>query len=121
MAQRKFFNPNLSIFNFVQNPATSYETLQELIYDPAGAVISAGHASLIGSGQDTLVVMKNTANGAPIWRTVVDLGEGTYNRPWASALGTDGSIYLVTESSLIKFTSNGTESWRRTVIYMSLI
>ena len=107
--------PTWEAWSSSSNPATSYETLQELIYDPAGAVISAGHASLIGSGQDTLVVMKNTANGAPIWRTVVDLGEGTYNRPWASALGTDGSIYLVTESTLIKFTSNGTESWRRNI------
>ena len=107
--------PTWEAWSSASNPATSYETLQEVIYDPAGAVISAGHASLIGSGQDTLVVMKHTSNGAPIWRTVVDLGAGTYNRPWASALGTDGSIYLVTETTLIKFTSNGTESWRRNI------
>ncbi len=94
---------------------SGYATLQEVIYDPAGAVISAGHASSLTNSQDTLVVIKQDTNGNRIWKTVTDLGAGTYNRPWASVLGTDGSIYIVTESTLIKFTSSGIESWRRNI------
>ena len=94
---------------------SGYATLQEVMYDPAGAVISAGHASSLSNSQDSLVVIKQATNGTLLWKTVTDLGAGSYNRPWASVLGTDGSVYVITESTLIKFNSNGIENWRRNI------
>ena len=41
--------PTWEAWSSFSNPATSYETLQEVIYDPAGAVISAGRGGCGGN------------------------------------------------------------------------
>ncbi len=90
-----------------------YETINQVIYDPAGAVISVGSSSATGSADDQLVVFKTATNGTLLWKSAVDLG--SYDRPWQSVLGTDGSIYAVTESSVVKFNSNGVKQWQRDI------
>lgn len=90
-----------------------YETTHTVIYDPAGAVINVGMSSLLSNHQDSLVVLKISTDGSLLWRASVDLG--SYDRPWDAVLGTDGSIYAVTESSLVKFNSNGVKQWQRDI------
>lgn len=97
----------------VNDQENRYETIQNTIYDPAGAVVSVGYSSNMDAQQDSLVVLKQATNGTLLWKTDVDLGD--YDRSWDSALGTDGSIYVATESTLVKFSSNGTQQWQRNI------
>ena len=90
-----------------------YETIHQVIYDPAGAVISVGSSSYTGSANDELVVFKTATNGTLLWKSSTDLD--VYDRPWHSVLGSDGSIYAVTESSIVKFNSNGVKQWQRNI------
>lgn len=90
-----------------------YETIQNVIYDPAGAVISVGYSSNLATQQDELVLLKQATNGTLLWKTSLDLG--IYERSWDSAIGNDGSIYVATESTLIKFNSNGVQQWQRDI------
>jgi len=90
-----------------------YETIQNVIYDPAGAVISVGYSSNLDTQQDELVLLKQATNGTLLWKTSLDLG--IYERSWDSAIGNDGSIYVATESTLIKFNSNGVQQWQRDI------
>lgn len=90
-----------------------YETIQNVIYDAAGAVISVGYSSNLDTQQDELVVFKQATNGNLLWKTSVDLG--IYERSWDSVIGSDGSIYVATESTLVKFNSNGVKQWQRDI------
>ena len=90
-----------------------YETVDCVLADPAGAVIAVGVSSSLQGIQDQLVAIKYTLTGQVIWKTVADLGD--YDKPYAARLGADGSLYAVTETSVIKFDRNGFELWRKTL------
>ena len=97
----------------VNDQENRYETIQNVIYDPAGAVISVGYSSNMDTQQDSLVVLKQATNGTLLWKTTADLG--VYDHSWDSVIGTDGSVYVATESTLVKFNSNGTQQWQRNI------
>lgn len=90
-----------------------YESIHSVLVDPAGAVLSAGVSSSLQTALDQLVVIKQDLNGKVIWKAVADLGD--YDKPHAARLGSDGSLYAVTETAVIKFDRNGFELWRRTL------
>lgn len=97
----------------VNEQENRFETVQNTIYDPAGAVVSVGYSSNMDTQQDSLVVLKQATNGTLLWKTAVDLGD--YDHSWDSVIGSDGSIYTATESTLAKFSSNGTLLWQRNI------
>ena len=68
-----------------------YETVHNVIYDPAGAVISVGSSSSSQSADDVLVVIKQDTSGNQLWKTVVDISADDH--PWNAVLGADG-IFL---------------------------
>lgn len=82
----------------VNEQENRFETVQNTIYDPAGAVVSVGYSSNMDTQQDSLVVLKQATNGTLLWKTAVDLGD--YDHSWDSVIGSDGSIYTATESTL---------------------
>jgi hypothetical protein len=90
-----------------------YESVHSVLADPAGAVIAVGVSSSLQTALDQLVVVKYTLAGQVIWKAVANLGD--YDKPYAARLGTDGSIYAVTETAVIKFDRNGFELWRKTL------
>jgi hypothetical protein len=90
-----------------------YESIHSVLVDPAGAVLSVGVSSSLQTALDQLVVIKQDLNGRVIWKAAADLGD--YDKPYAARLGSDGSLYAVTETAVIKFDRNGFELWRRTL------
>lgn len=90
-----------------------FESVHSVLADPAGAVISVGVSSSLQMALDQLVVVKHSLSGQVIWKAVADLGD--YDKPYAARLGTDGSLYAVTETAVIKFDRNGFELWRKTL------
>ncbi|PTQ89682.1 PQQ-binding-like beta-propeller repeat protein [Agitococcus lubricus] len=90
-----------------------YELIHQVHYDSAGAVLSVGSSSSTQSSHDVIVVAKHATNGTLLWKSSIDLDSD--DKPWDSVIGTDGSIYVITETSLVKLNSAGSEVWRRSL------
>lgn len=100
-------------FSAFEQQQSRYETVHNVIYDPAGAVISVASSSSTQVTDDVLVIIKQDTRGNLLWKKTADLSADDH--PWDAVLGTDGSVYVVTENSLVKFSSGGVEQWRRNI------
>lgn len=90
-----------------------YETAHVLLRDSTGALISVGNSSSYQNANDALYLVKQSADGAVRWKTVVDVA--TYDHAWDAVLDGSGNIYVAASAYVVKFDGNGVEVWRQTL------
>jgi uncharacterized delta-60 repeat protein len=116
------------VVNGTANAAGSNNIARALAIDAQGNVVAAGSTTNNSTGLDFTVIKFNGANGAELWRQVInDANANVLNRPEARALAIDaqGNVVAagsttnsgtVSDFTVIKFDgATGTELWRQVI------